>query len=126
GFWSEETVTSEALNFGGEQHEGLGALANSETEYDLCGRFKSFTALVGVGQHTRTNSTIEFVIAGDGRELWRSRPMKKTDAPQSLKIPVDQVKRLNLRVVGDSVGETAGYRSRDEGGWANPKLFRDR
>jgi NPCBM/NEW2 domain/Melibiase len=124
GFWSDETVTTEALNFGGERHEGLGALANSETEYELHGLFKTFSALAGVDQHTRSNSTVEFVIRGDGKELWRSGPMKKNDAPKPVSVEIQGVKRLLLRADGDSRSDTAGYRSRDHGGWAEPKLIR--
>lgn len=79
---------------------------------------------MGVGPHTRTNMTIEFVIAGAGRELWRSGPRQATDPAKPVRVDLQGIHRLRLGVAGDSRGEKAGYRSRDEGGWANPKLFR--
>jgi hypothetical protein len=124
GAWSEETVSASALTFGGEPHEGVGALADSEVAYQIHGAFKSFTALVGVGPHTRDGRTLEFILLGDGRELWRSGPMKKDDAPKPVRVDVQNIQRLVLRAEGDRGGATAGYRSHDEGGWADPMLIR--
>lgn len=124
GFWSDETITTEALNFNGERHDGLGTFVDSEVEYDLHDLFQTFTAVVGVDAHTRTNATVTLVVIGDGKELWRSSAMKRTDAPKPVNINITGVKHLLLRAEGDSRGEKAGYRSRDQGGWAEPKLIR--
>jgi hypothetical protein len=40
------------------------------------------------------------VILGDGKELWRSGAMKKSDAAKPLKIDITGVHHLVLRVTG--------------------------
>jgi len=78
---------------------------NSEIEFELNGTYGNFVATV-----KKNDAKVEFSVIGDGKELWKS------DAAQSLKIDVKNVKRLTLRV-----------RRVDEGGrvyadWVNARL----
>ena len=60
------------LSLGGVRHEtGLAAFAGSETEFDLKGLHQKFTALVGADNRSADHATVDFVVLGDGRELWR-------------------------------------------------------
>src|SRR2546425_866641 len=82
-----------------------GARANLEIEYDLKGLFDSFSALVGIDDATTNqNAGVEFVVLADGKELWRSGVLKKSDAAKQLKLDVAGTHRLVLRVTGG--GET--------------------
>src|SRR6185369_10398319 len=114
------------FSIGGRRYEsGLGARANLEVEYDLKGLFDSFSALVGVDDGTNNqNGTVEFVVIGDGKELWRSGALKKSDAAKPLKIDIAGVRHLVLRVTGG--GEGQGPQARILADWVDASLTRQR
>jgi alpha-galactosidase len=86
----------------------------------LKGLFDTFAALAGVDDATMNqNTAVEFVILGDGKELWRSGAMKKSDAAKQLKIDVTGVRHLILRVTG---GEGGGPQTRVLADWLNARL----
>ena len=77
---------------------------NSEIEFELNGTYNNFSALVGIDDEINNNDAqVEFVVLGDGKELWKSEGIKKGDGARALKVEVKNVKRLTLRVrrVGD-------------------------
>ncbi len=115
-------LSGRAFSIAGQRYEsGIGARANLETEYDLKGLFDTFSALVGVDDATgNQNATIEFVVLGDGKELWRSGPMKKTDAAKPFKIEIAGVHHLVLRVAGG--GETQGPQGRILADWVETRI----
>lgn len=45
-------------------------------------------------------SPVVFVIVGDGREVWRSRPVNRASGPESFRLVVSGVKVLELRAIG--------------------------
>jgi hypothetical protein len=81
GIEINRALSGRTLSIGGERYEsGIGARSNLEIEYDLKGLFDSFSALVGVDDATNNQSAwVEFIVLGDGTELWRSGGLKKTD-----------------------------------------------
>ena len=96
-----------------------------EIEYDLKGLFDTFSALVGIDEATTNqNASIEFVALGDGKELWRSGAMKKSDAAKQLKIEIAGVRHLVLRVTGGV--ESPGPQARVLADWVNASLIRER
>jgi len=117
-------LTGRPLSIAGQRHEnGIGTRANLEIEYDLKGLFDNFSAVVGVDDGTMNqNAIVEFIVVGDGKELWRSGAMKKSDAAKPLKIDIAGVHRLILRVSGG--GETQGPQARVLGDWVGAKLKR--
>lgn len=117
------TVTGRPLSIAGQHYEtGIGTRANVEIEYDLKGLFDTFAALAGVDDATvNQNAAIEFVVLGDGKELWRSGAMKKSDAAKDLKIDVNGVRHLILRVSGG--GEGPGPQGRILADWVNASLY---
>ena len=67
---------------------------NSEIEFEMKGTYASFTSTVG----NDSNGKVEFAVIGDGKELWTSGPLIKTDGSRSVKVDVSNVRRLTLRV----------------------------
>lgn len=102
GIAINRALSGRSFLIAGQRYEtGLGARPNLEVEYDLKGLFDTLSALVGVDDATgNQNASIEFVILGDGKELWRSGAMKKSDAAKPLKIDITGVHHLVLRVTG--------------------------
>src|SRR5262249_42476186 len=90
---------SGGLALGGRAFEkGIGMPANSEIEFELDGSYDNFAALVGIDDEFNNNDAqVEFVVLGDGKELWKSEALKKTDGARALKVEVKNVKRLTLR-----------------------------
>jgi hypothetical protein len=96
---------SGGLSVGGRPFEkGIGMPTNSEIEFELNGTYDNFSALVGIDDEFNNNDAqVEFVVLGDGKELWKGEGIKKGDGARALKVEVKNVKRLTLRVrrVGD-------------------------
>ncbi len=126
GIELNRALTGRPLAIAGRHYQsGIGARPNLEIEYDLKGLFDSFVALVGVDDATgNQNATIEFVVLGDGKELWRSGAMKKADAAKPLQIDITGVRRLVLRVSGG--GEGQGQQARILADWVNATLQKSR
>ena len=106
------------LSISGRHFEkGIGMPTNSEIEFQLNGTYASFSALVGIDdEHNNKDSIAEFVVLGDGKELWRSGGMKKADGAKSVKVDVKDVRRLMLRVRRDGEG------GRIHADWGDAKL----
>jgi hypothetical protein len=70
--------------------------------YDLDGKWDLLVGAVANCQPSDhiaySGAPLTFEVEGDNQLLWRSRPVKKFDEPQSFAIHVDKVKRLRLRV----------------------------
>jgi hypothetical protein len=109
------------LRLGGAPYEtGIGLRADAEVEYNVMGLFQTFSALAGVDEGAPgEGGNVELFVLGDGKELWRSGPMKKSDAPQPLRIDMTRVQRLLLRVTG------SGAEARELAAWADAKLGRE-
>ena len=77
----------------------LSAFAGSESEFNLHGLYEKFTAKIGVDDQSDENAAAEFVVVGDGRELWRSGLVKRGDPPKSLEISILGVHKLVLQTI---------------------------
>jgi hypothetical protein len=119
GIEINRALTGRPLSIAGQHYEsGIGARSNLEIEYDLKAVFGTLSALVGIDDSTNNqNSSIEFVVVGDGKELWRSGSMKKSDAAKPVKVDISGVRRLVLRVTGGSEGQ--GPQARILADWVN-------
>ncbi len=81
--------------------------------------YETFEALVGIDDEERSaDGAVEFVLVGDGRELWRSGALKKADGAKPVKVEIKGVGRLTLRVA--RVGEGG----RLHADWVDAKLTR--
>lgn len=106
------------LWLGGKRHElGLGVFAGSEIEFDLKGLYDKFTALAGVDASSEDRSAADFVVTGDGRELWRSGPLQKTDPPKAVEVNITGVRKLLLRAIRAGDGGNPS-----QADWAEPEI----
>ena len=105
---------------------------NIDMTYDIKGIFDTFTAMVGIGDNSSVDSGVEFIILGDGKELWRSASLKKADGVKTVNVKVTGVKSLVLRT--ESVtsetqrGQQRGgrrQRSTLQAAWIDTKLLMD-
>ncbi|MBL8792404.1 MAG: NPCBM/NEW2 domain-containing protein [Planctomycetia bacterium] len=81
---------------------GLHPPANDHAavKYKLAKSGKTFKALVALHDNTGGSLTpITFVVLGDGKPLWTSKPIKLSHEPQTCTVSVTGVDVLELRVV---------------------------
>jgi len=116
GFEADETLSGAPLLIHGRHYRGLSAFANSETEYDIKGIFGAFSAAVGVDGDSTSDASLEFIVLGDGKELWRSAQIKSGNDPVPVHIDITGVRALTLQVKGP------GRRSRLQADWVEPRL----
>ncbi len=78
--------------------EGVAVPAGSELEYDLKGLYQTFAASVGVDDGSPDDVRLDFVLVGDGRELWRSGPLNKGDGLKPVRAGLAGIRSLTLKV----------------------------
>lgn len=112
------------IRIAGRRYEdGIAMSAGNKKEYDVRGLYGEMTATVAVDDGSPDETLLEFVVAGDGREIWRSGPMRKSDGVKPVRLDVGGVRRLSLRVLSASAGEMDPWRSyRLQGDWADARL----
>ncbi len=117
----DKAVSGRPISINGKRFEkGIGTHSVSEIEYDLKGIFTNFSAKVGIDDGNRSDKgSVEFIVLGDGKELWRSGVMKKSDGIKEIKLKIDGVKRLLLKV--EDGGDGIDY---DHADWADAKLIK--
>jgi hypothetical protein len=75
---------------------------SSEVSYPLAGKTVAFRATVGVtriGDDAGNPGTaLTFEVFGDGKALWKSKPVAKLDMYETCELKIDKVKKLTLRV----------------------------
>jgi len=94
------SVTGNPLSIGGRKFEsGIGTHARSVIEFRLNGLYKNFSALAGIddGNNSQAGS-VEFSVLGDGKELWHSSLVRKSDGAKEVNVDVENVQILSLRV----------------------------
>jgi len=106
------------LSIAGRHFEkGIGMPTNSEIEFELNGTYANFSAFVGIDDEQNNKDSIaEFVVLGDGKELWRSGGIKKADGVKAVKVNVKDIRRLTLRVRREGEG------GRIHADWVDAKL----
>lgn len=91
---------------------GLALNPNSDTlchvTYDLGGKVRRFSGSVAMNDSAGTfAATVTFIIVGDGKELWRSKPLRSTRVLQDFSVIVKNVRTLDLQVKCDGTGHNA-------------------
>jgi len=122
--WGEphknKSVEGQPLIIGGVPFKrGFGTHAESFLHVKLNGGAQKFTASVGVDDEVNKNpaSSVEFLVLGDGKELWRSGIMHAGDAAKACAVDLSGVKMLLLKV-GDA-GDGIDF---DHADWADAKF----
>ncbi|HWE93766.1 MAG TPA: NPCBM/NEW2 domain-containing protein [Tepidisphaeraceae bacterium] len=91
--------------------------ATARVDYDLGGRFRRFTGAVGVNDSSDgLSSTLTFKILADGKEMWRSKPLRETKVSEKFDVSVFNVKTLELQI--ENVGPAYGAHCV----WIEPRL----
>ena len=98
---------------------GIGAHANSTISYGIGGRFSKFVSDFGIDTEGGDQNKAIFIIQGDGRELFRSKPKGKFDYPESISINIKNVKKLILMIKTDGTSNNGLHAD-----WLNPILLR--
>lgn len=104
------------MNGGKFSSSGLYAHAPARHDFTLNGQWKKITTRFGL-QDGKTGS-VQFVILGDGRELFRSEVLKKSQSGQA-EIDLTGVRVLTLQVLDGDDGNGS-----DWGLWLDPTLSR--
>ncbi|HVV00313.1 MAG TPA: alpha-galactosidase, partial [Verrucomicrobiae bacterium] len=111
-------VTGRPLQIRGKRFKnGVGTHANSKFRVDLHKQAKRFTATVGVDDTAKGNGSVEFLVLGDGRELWKSGVLTRKDGAKPVSVNLTGVGALELRVTDARDGT-----SDDRADWADAKL----
>ena len=114
-------IAAGPLSIHGEKFaDGVGTHATSKFRVRLDGQAARFTAEVGVDDSAADQGSVEFVVVGDRKILWRSGVLKGGDPAKPLNVDLKGVKILTLRVTDGGDGE-----SNDHADWADAKIDMD-
>ncbi len=114
-------VTGRPLSIHGQKFDdGVGTHATSKFRVKLDGQAKSFTAEVGVDDSADNQGSVEFIVIGDGKTLWRSGVLKGGNPAVPVNVNLKDVNILTLRVTDGGDGE-----SNDHADWADAKIIMD-
>lgn len=93
---------------------------NASVEYNLNGQYSELTAFLGIDDATK-NSThpVEFVIIGDGKEIYRSPKIMGGDLPLPIEVDLTNVLRLKIEILETD----ENYRIKTYGVFAEAKIF---
>src|SRR2546426_7825847 len=100
-------VAGKPISIGGKQFtRGVGTHAESWLRVDLGGKASRFFAQVGLDDSAGSQGSVEFIVSGDGKILWRSGLLEGAKAPLPVDVNVSGVRVLALRVTdgGDGSG----------------------
>ena len=123
--WGElqrgHSVWEKPLRVGGRSFtRGLGTHANSELVYALDGEYTRFESWVGVdaAMADHPEASVVFSVRADGREVFRSGPMRPSTPARQVSVAVEGVSELALCVSDAGDGIAA-----DHADWADAALF---
>lgn len=113
------SLDGHALSIGGRRYErGIGTHAPSRMRITLGGGSSRFSAAVGVDDEVGAgHGSVEFIVAVDGRERWRSGVMKGGQPAKVLRLELAGARELELRVTDAGDGNRE-----DHADWAEPRL----
>ena len=113
------TFTGKGMSIAGRHYpRGIGMPTNSDIEFEIYGVYDSFSAQVGVDdEFNSADGKVEFILEGDGKELWRSKLLKKADGPVQVNVSVNGIQKLRLRV-----RRPEGESGRAHADWVDAKL----
>ena len=114
----DRSVGGKHLRIAGSAYEhGFGTHAPSKLHLELAGSCTSFTAAVGIDDEdgeTGHNGSVEFVITGDDRVLWRSGVMRGGEPAKPVLVPLSGIQHLILSVTNAGDGDGG-----DHADWAS-------
>jgi hypothetical protein len=122
-----------ALSIGKKTYKrGLGvrphATTQSLVEFSIAGRFDRFRVEAGAcleekdrfPEARKQNESLQFIVYGDGRQLYKTDWIKCDAPPQVIDVDVTSVKKLTLKCVGGGASWHCGSCT-----WGDPKLTKE-
>ncbi|HTA31093.1 MAG TPA: NPCBM/NEW2 domain-containing protein, partial [Candidatus Cybelea sp.] len=119
-FWFDEHIQDGVFLSIKDRFYDKGLYAHSPARYafPLDGKWKTFTASIGLRDGANLQGSAVFTVRGDGRELYRSR-MLRVGERDEVKVDIAGVKELELVTAG---GE--GHNHNSWAIWAEPEVKR--
>ena len=91
-------VAGTPISIGGKKFpRGIGTHAESKLRVDLGGKASRFFAQVGVDDSAGSQGSVEFIVFGDGKVLWRSGLLVGGKAAMPVNLNVEGVRVLRPR-----------------------------
>ncbi|MFA6016876.1 MAG: NPCBM/NEW2 domain-containing protein [Patescibacteria group bacterium] len=100
-------------------NEGIGAHANSTISYGLGKKFSKFTTDFGIDMEAGDQNKAVFIILGDGRELYKSKPMGKYEISGTVSVNIKNVNKLSLLIRAEGTSINGLHAD-----WLSPELLR--
>jgi alpha-galactosidase len=111
-------INGTPIRIGGKEFaRGVGTHAESRLRIVVAGKAKRFIAQVGVDDSAGEKGSVQFVVLGDGKTLWRSRILKG-GAPA---VAVD-VKLTGVRILTLGVRDGRDGTDSDHADWAEARI----
>ncbi len=111
-------ITGSPLSIRGVKFvHGVGTHAASNFRVNLHGQAERFTAKVGLDDTAGNQGSVEFMVMGDRKILWRSGILKGGEPARVVDVSLAGVKTLELRVTDGGDGE-----SNDHADWADAAI----
>ena len=114
-----KSITGKGLRIGTKEFaDGVGTHADSEFHVELWGSADKFSTMVGVDAAAgNAEARVEFVVYGDGKELWKSGICKLGEEAKACEVSLKGVKLLTLLVNDGGNGV-----SFDHADWADARI----
>ncbi len=111
---------------GGKRHDrAIAAPQDADVVFALHGLYRTFSALAGLDDRSRSKDAVVFTVSGDGRELWNSGEIAPGTPPRPVALDVAGIHQLALRVrpaAGNGSGAEPEWPRGPHGVWARPRL----
>ena len=115
---ADREISGGPLQIDGTQFaRGIGTHAASRMRVDLGGNAKSFHARVGLDDSAHGKGSIEFIVLGDGKALWKSGMMTGRQPAKNVSVDLSGVHALSLIVTDGGDGS-----SDDHADWAEAAI----
>ncbi len=115
----DRSVTGGPLLLDGREYaRGLGCHTRTILSYDLRGRYRTFTAVVGIDDAARPLGSVQFVVRADGKELF-SKVITGNDEAVPLTLDISGAGRLTL-IADFADNASVG----DHANWADARLMK--
>lgn len=121
----DRTVDGNIISIGGRKYQrGLGTHANSVIKYRLEGKYRWFTADIGLDDEVGNNGDgVQFEVRVDGNTVFGPSPVFRGDEPaMSIKVDVSGGDVLELYVTDGGNGNI----DYDHADWANAIIWKDK
>lgn len=121
GSWKKDkSVRGRPLSIRGTVFDrGLGVHATCRLTFKRPGNFNVLAGTIGIDDATNGRGDCEFVVLGDGKELFRKR-IKGNDAAHAIRVKLGNVQSITL-----AVEPGADFDFSDHGNWGDVRLIRE-